>query len=170
MELTALRYFAAVAEELHFRRAAAKLHITQAPLSAAVKKLESELGIKLFERTSRSVKLTAAGTLFLQSLPVPAAGKTVIANAYLLYLAQLAGLGKVIREFIKGREEGLLENRQRDALVIGDLDELIALIARAREGLFHQYVFAVQKQVFRYGVVQVGICGVDNKIDVVKEE
>ncbi|MBE6356971.1 MAG: LysR family transcriptional regulator [Lentisphaerae bacterium] len=65
MELTALRYFAAVAKELHFRKAAAKLHITQAPLSAAIRKLEDELSCKLFERTSRMVKLTAAGEFFL---------------------------------------------------------------------------------------------------------
>lgn len=66
MELTSLRYFTAVASELHFRRAAAKLHITQAPLSAAIRKLEEELGVRLFERTSRSVRLTPAGLLFLK--------------------------------------------------------------------------------------------------------
>jgi DNA-binding transcriptional LysR family regulator len=65
MELTSLRYFVTVARELHFRRAAAKLNMTQSPLSTAVKKLEDELNTPLFERTSRSVKLTAAGEFFL---------------------------------------------------------------------------------------------------------
>ena len=65
MELTALRYFVTVGKELHFHRAAAKLNMTQAPLSAAIRKLEDELETKLFERTSRSVKLTEAGELFL---------------------------------------------------------------------------------------------------------
>ena len=66
MELTALRYFVTVGQELHFHRAAAKLNMTQAPLSAAIRKLEDELETKLFERTSRSVKLTEAGELFLE--------------------------------------------------------------------------------------------------------
>lgn len=66
MELTHLRYFAMVARELHFRKAAAKLNITQAPLSAAVKKLEEELGCQLFNRTSRVVELTGAGRFFLE--------------------------------------------------------------------------------------------------------
>lgn len=65
MELTNLRYFVAVAHELHFRRAAEKLHMTQSPLSLAIRKLEEELEVRLFERTSRSVKLTPAGELFL---------------------------------------------------------------------------------------------------------
>ena len=65
MLLTHLRYFCMVANELHFRRAAAKLHITQAPLSTAIKHLEEELGTQLFERTSRSVRLTPAGEFFL---------------------------------------------------------------------------------------------------------
>ena len=65
MELTSLRYFVTVAHTLHFRRAAAILNMTQAPLSAAIRKLEDELGAELFKRTSRSVELTAAGRFFL---------------------------------------------------------------------------------------------------------
>ena len=65
MELISLRYFVMVAKELHFRRAAEKLHMTQGPLSVAIRKLEDELEVELFERSSRSVKLTAAGEYFL---------------------------------------------------------------------------------------------------------
>jgi DNA-binding transcriptional LysR family regulator len=66
METRQLRYFVALAEELHFARAAARVGIEQAPLSKAISNLEQRLGVQLFLRTRRSTTLTAVGDMLLQ--------------------------------------------------------------------------------------------------------
>src|SRR5215212_3476555 len=92
MELRHLRYFVAVAEELHFSRAAERLHISPPSLTQQIQDLERELGTGLFTRTKRNVTLTDAGSRFLHE-----ARLTLQQAEHAAVVARLAGRGDIGR-------------------------------------------------------------------------
>ncbi len=130
MELRQLRYFIAVAEELHFRRAAARLHISQPPLSQQIARLEDELGSRLLNRTRRRVELTAAGEAFLRDaramldeLEVAVAtvrrietGQAGLLRVNFVGSALLSIVPGIIQSFRRGRPSVEIELRERPTL------------------------------------------------------
>lgn len=144
MELRGLRYFLAVAQELHFGRAAARLHISQPPLTQHIKKLEADLGVLLFERTKRSVKLTAAGTALLHE------ARRV--------LGDMEGLRHVVHVAQSG-EVGLLRAGFMSSAPFARARDLYQCLARDLPGVsvtWHGLTTSEQIHALRQGHIDVG--------------
>jgi len=108
VELKTLRYFVAVAEELHFGRAARRLHISQPPLSRQIKKLEEDLGSVLLRRSQRRVELTRAGEIFL--VHTAAILRQVDAAAAAVHCAERGEMGRLEIGYFRGAIYALLPN------------------------------------------------------------
>jgi DNA-binding transcriptional LysR family regulator len=142
MELRQLRYFLVVAEELHFAKAAERLHITQPPLTVAIKGLERELGVQLLDRTTRRVSLTPAGQAFRDRVSAAvaeldsaagdvadvAAGKSGRIKVGFVSSASYTTVPEAIRAFRQHRPRvdlalsPLTSGEQIEQLLDGDLD------------------------------------------------
>lgn len=142
VELRQLRYFLAVAEELHFARAAERLQMTQPPLTVAIRGLERELGVRLFDRSTRKVALTPAGEAFrrraraaLEELDAAAAdaaeaaaGRTGLLRVGFVSSASYTVIPEGIREFQRRRPRvelvlsPLTSGEQVELLLDGGLD------------------------------------------------
>jgi len=156
MELRQLRYFIAVAEELHFGRAAAKLNMTQPPLSQQIQLLENNLGVMLFQRTKRRVELTGAGQSFLvQARAILASAESVIGMVQRVHRgetgrlavgwkpwADLTALPPMIRAFCERYPDVQLEilnltvDEQVSALLSGTID--VGFVVRPHDSGSHR--------------------------------
>lgn len=126
IELRQLRYFLAVAEEMHFGHAAKKLHMTQPPLSQTIQSLEAALGTPLFTRSTRSIALTPAGTALIpearkllaqtQSLPLlaqrAASGETGHLSLAFVSIADYSVLPPYLRQFRESHHDVSIELRE----------------------------------------------------------
>jgi DNA-binding transcriptional LysR family regulator len=120
MKLHLLRYFAVLAEELHFGRAAERLAITQPPLSSSIKALEEELGVRLFERSSKHVALTPAGHAYLAEVRV--------------VLDRVASAGEVARAVAAGLR-GRLDIGVTGSMVYRDMPRIVRAFGERAPGI-----------------------------------
>jgi len=144
MQLKRLRYFLAVADSLHFSRAAAQLGIAQPPLSQQIKKLEEELGVALFERDRQSVHLTDAGRQFVTE------ARAVLDRLETAY--------SVVREAGDG-EFGKLEVGVIGTATYGSCVALVAAYRRAHPGVdvnVHMWTNSVQREALLARQLDVG--------------
>ncbi|MGW0940554.1 LysR family transcriptional regulator [Streptomyces sp. NPDC002666] len=147
MELRHLRYFVAVADEQHFGRASASLHVTQSTLSAQIQALEREVGGSLFSRTSRRVRLTEAGELLL-----PEARRA---------LAQADRALRVARESVYGETGTIRIGFSGVAVLEGVLPDDMRdfCLAHPRVGLaLTELPPAAQIRAVRDGAIDIGYC------------
>jgi DNA-binding transcriptional LysR family regulator len=145
VELRQLRYFVAVAEELHFRRAAARLHMSQPPLSQQIQQLEAEMGCRLLTRSRRRVELTASGEAFLRD------ARTL--------LAELDGAVATARRIAAGQTGRLRINFVGSAL-LSTLPELVQRFRGAHplvEIELHERSTVEQLRAIKSGAVDVGL-------------
>lgn len=145
IDLKLLRYFLAVAEELHFGRAAQRLHMSQPPLSWHIKELEAELGAALFVRHSRRVELTAAGRALQQ-------------EAALLLKTASQGLSRVAQ--IGRGERGCIRLGLVSTVLWGPLrDKLFAFIRQhpELEIVFHELSPYAQQQALARHEIDLGL-------------
>ncbi len=148
LDLRHFRYFIAVAEELHFGRAARRLHMAQPPLSQQIKWLEEELGVRLLERSTHYVRLTEAGAVFLKE------ARRVAANA-----ERAVRLTRQVGEGTAGR------------LVVGFVSQfdggIVSMVKSALEGEYPELELQFTPmdtielvEAVRTARVRAGICGV----------
>ncbi len=148
LDLRHFRYFIAVAEELHFGRAARRLHMAQPPLSQQIKWLEEELGVRLLERNTHYVRLTEAGAVFLKE------ARRVAANA-----ERAVRLTRQVGEGTAGR------------LVVGFVSQfdggIVSMVKSALEGEYPELELQFTPmdtielvEAVRTARVRAGICGV----------
>lgn len=162
MDLKQLRYFVIVAEELNFSKAAAKLHMSQPPLSQQIKSLEEEMGVALLFRNRREVRLTEAGTAFLRECRIllDQVGKAVNAAVHasqanvgtLRVGVATSGLFSVMPAFLSlvrsdfPNVEVLVSDMQSDDQVLavaqGSLDMGIAHVRPERMNLARKQIFS----------------------------
>jgi len=160
MNLKRLKYFVAVAEELHFGRAAQRLHMAQPPLSQQIRSLEEELGATLFERSTRSVKLTRAGELLLPEARRLTADADALERLMAEHRSGVTGelrVGfvdsasySVMPEFLRAYRERwpgirfelhtMTSDTQQAALLAGDLDVGIARTRSSRKEIAHTVI------------------------------
>jgi DNA-binding transcriptional LysR family regulator len=120
MKLHLLRYFSVLAEELHFGRAAERLAITQPPLSSGIKAMEYELGVRLFDRTSKHVALTAAGHAYLAEVRV--------------VLDRVARAGETARAVAEGKR-GRLDIGFAGAMMYRDMPRVVRAFGQRAPGI-----------------------------------